>query len=582
MATANLNQLWARALLDELCSAGLSGVVVCPGSRSALIALACAERSDLASWTALDERSAAFFALGLAKESGLPAAVIATSGTAAANLLPAVVEAAMAHVPLIAITADRPYELHGWGSLQTIPQRNLYGQFSRSSVDLGLPEATPAALAHLRASAARAVATSARSPRGPVHLNAPFREPLAPTFAPADRLEELEGQAAARGPRFVPPREQPAPKAMEELRNKLEASSRGVIVCGPRDVDDGLREAVSALGRRLGYPVFADAASQVRFGPGAEPIICHYDLLLRHPGFAASHRPEIVLRFGGPLVSKVLQGWLDASGAETFSFVENRAPVDPFHSTRTFIEASPVAVCDRLSAPFAVERRQWADGFESAERAIRAALDASFGGEELLTEPRICREVTAALPPSSTLFVSSSMPIRDVDTFGCGSAKPLRVLANRGTNGIDGSVSTALGAAASSKRPTVLLTGDLALLHDLGGLLIAAQQRIPLAIVVINNGGGGIFSFLPIADFREHFESLFAMPQAVDLSRVAQLFGARHHLPTKPAQLREALTTGIEGGLHLIEVCTSRPDNPVHHRRLYQASSDALGTGPWR
>jgi 2-succinyl-5-enolpyruvyl-6-hydroxy-3-cyclohexene-1-carboxylate synthase len=546
-----------------------------------LIALACVERPDLACWTALDERSAGFFALGMAKESGGPAAVIATSGTAAANLLPAIVEAAMAHVPLIAITADRPHELHGWGSLQTIPQRNLYGQFSRWSVDLGLPEATPAALAHLRASAARAVATAARSPRGPVHLNAPFREPLAPMFAPADGLEKLEGHTGANGPRFVPPNEEPAPKAMEELRKKLEGSSRGLIVCGPRDLDDGLRRAVSALSRRLGYPVFADAASQLRFGPGAESMICHYDLLLRHPGFAASHRPQIVLRFGGPLVSKVLQGWLDASGAEIVSCVEDGAPVDPFHSARTFIEASAVGVCDRLSVPFAGERRQWADGFEAAERTIRAALEAAFAGEELLTEPRICREVTAALPPNSTLFVSSSMPIRDVDAFGGGSANPLRILANRGTNGIDGSVSTALGAAASSKRPTVLLTGDLALLYDLGGLLIAAQQRIPLVIVVINNSGGGIFSFLPIADFREHFESLFAMPQAVDLSRVAQLFGARHYLPTNPSELRQALTTGIEGGLQLIEVRTSRQDNPMHHRQLYQRALDGLGTGPW-
>ena len=581
MATANLNQLWAQALLEELCAAGLSGAAICPGSRSALIALACAERPDLACWTALDERSAAFFALGMAKEAGVPAAVIATSGTAAANLFPAIVEAAMAHVPLIAITADRPHELHGWGSLQTIPQRNLYGQFSRWSVDLGLPEATPAALAHLRASAARAVATAARSPRGPVHLNAPFREPLAPTLAPADGLEELEGYAGAKGPRFVPPREEPAPEAMEDLRKKLEGSSRGVIVCGPRDLDDGLRRAVSALGRRLGYPVFADAASQVRFGPGAELVICHYDLLLRHPGFAASHRPQIVLRFGGPLVSKVLQGWLDASGADIISLVEDGAPVDPFHSASTFIEASPMAACDRLSGPFAGERRQWADSFQAAERTIREALDAAFAGEELLTEPRICREVTAALPPGSTLFVSSSMPIRDVDAFAGGTANPLRVLANRGTNGIDGSVSTALGAAASSKRPTVLLTGDLALLHDLGGLLIAAQQRIPLAIVVINNSGGGIFSFLPIADFREHFESMFAMPQAVDLSRVAQLFGARHCLPTNPSELRQALTASIEGGLQLIEVRTSRQDNPVHHRRLYQRAMDALGMGPW-
>ena len=578
MVAANLNQLWARALVEGLCTAGVSHAVVCPGSRSAPIALACAEQPGLKTWTVIDERSAAFFALGIAKESGSPAALVATSGTAAANFYPAIVEAAVAHVPLIAITADRPDELHGWGALQTIPQQNLYGQFSRWSVDLALPEPSPAALSHLRASATRAVATSRRSPRGPVHLNAPFREPLAPTpIASHPPLEDLEVAIAKPAAQLIGPLLEPDPGALAALRRRLETRPRGLIVCGPRDLDDGFREAVSALGRALGYPIFAEATSQVRFGSSAGGIVSHYELLLRHRPFAASHNPQVVLRFGGPLISKVLQGWLDTSGAEIVSFVDDGRLVDPAHTAATFIEGSAKTVCERLSSPGPVQNPEWTRSFESAELTARGALDDAFGSDEALTEPRTCREVTAAIPPGANLFVSSSMPLRDVDAFGAGSSIPIRVFGNRGANGIDGTSSTALGAAASSNRPTLLLTGDLALLHDLGGLLTAARHKIPLTIVVINNDGGGIFSFLPIAEFSEHFEALFATPHGLDLSRVADLFGARHHLPANASELRRTLRSCIEGGFHLVQVRTDRSANPAHHRALYQRVSDALG-----
>ena len=582
MAYANLNQLWAHALVAELQAGGISGAVICPGSRSAPLALACAGQPALKTWSVLDERSAAFFALGMAKQSGSPAVVLATSGTAAANFLPAVVEAAMAHVPLIAITADRPVELHGWGALQTIPQQNLYGQFPRWSVDLGLPEASPAALAHLRATAARAVATARRSPRGPVHLNAPFREPLAPTpVASPVPLENLDAIMAMPAKRFIPPLQEPRPEALDALRRRLEVTPRGVIVCGPRDLDEGLRGAVIALGRGLAYPVLAEATSQVRFGANGAEVLTHYDLFLRHGAFAAAHRPQIVLRFGGPLISKVLQAWLDESGGEIVSFVDEGSPIDPAHSAATFIEGSPVAACDRLSIARVKNGFEWPRSFQAAEKRVRAALEDAFATDQALTEPRACREVIAAAPPGGTLFVSSSMPIRDVDAFGSASTIPIRMLANRGTNGIDGTLSTALGVAASSSRPTLLLTGDLALIHDLGGLLTAARHKLSLTIVVINNNGGGIFSFLPIAGFREHFEALFATPHDLQLSRLAELFGARYCAPTTASELRALLKTCIEGGLHLLEVRTNREDNQAQHRALYELACESLGSGPW-
>ncbi len=579
-ADANLNQFWARALVEQLYRGGLGQAVICPGSRSAPLALALAEHPGITSRAIVDERSAAFFALGMAKESGAPAAVLATSGTAGANFYPAVVEAAMAHVPLLLLTADRPPELQGWGALQTVPQQHLFGEFARWFVDIGLPQPLPAAVAHLRATAARAVATALSSPRGPVQINAPFREPLAPTPDPRP-LEELGRAAHGSSARIVPAIELPNPVALNGVRQAVEAAPRGLIVCGPRDVDGGLRQALLGLGRTLGYPVLAEATSQVRYGPGGGDGVALYDLLLRHPPFAEAHRPQVVLRFGAALVSKQLESWLDDSGAETFSFSEDGALIDPGHTASAVIGGSPLAVCEHLGKARVSGREEWPRRFRGAEQRARSALAEAFAASPELSEPLVAREVVSALPPGANLFVSSSMPLRDLDAFAPGSDTPLRVLANRGANGIDGVTSTALGLAASSGRPTALLTGDLALIHDLGGWVTAKRQRLSLTAVVLNNDGGGIFSFLPMAQFSERFEELFATPQGLDFSQLAALGGAHYRLAATAAELRTALQSGLEGGLHLIEVRTDRRQNVSHHRALADRVAEAVGQGPW-
>ena len=584
MSDANLNQLWARALLEELVRGGVRHAVVCPGSRSSPLAVACQRVEGLKTWSVIDERSAGFFALGVGKQSRAPAVLVATSGTAGAHFYPAVIEAAMANVPLVVLTADRPLELQGWGAPQTIPQARLFGDFSRLFADVGLPEASEVALLHLRATASRAVGMALRMPRGAVHINVPFREPLAP-IAEAfgeERLSELarEGRSGALLTAIIPAARQPAPHAIDEVRRRIAATERGVIVCGPRDEEDGFAEAITALSHATGYPVLAEAASQARYGGGAGTLSL-YDAILRHVPFAQAHRPELVLRYGGGLTPKGPQQWIDGSGAHTVQFSDDGALFDPAHRAAQVIEGSAVASCDALSHGVSRGLGRWAQGFLQAERLVRNDLEAAFAEDSSLTEPRIAREVVAALPSGANLFVSSSMPIRDVDAFAPGSAMPLRVLANRGANGIDGIISSALGVSAASGRPTVLLTGDLAFLHDVGGLLTARRHELPLTVVVVNNDGGGIFSFLPIAQATSHFEPLFGTPHGVDLSHAASLYGAEFHRPDSPPALRASVKVGLEGGLHLVEVRTDRAGNVELHRKLFARLAAALGEGPW-
>ncbi|WP_164020039.1 2-succinyl-5-enolpyruvyl-6-hydroxy-3-cyclohexene-1-carboxylic-acid synthase [Pyxidicoccus trucidator] len=584
---ANLNVLWARALMEELTRGGVRHAVVCPGSRSSPLALACARAEGLRTWSVIDERSAGFFALGLAKQSRAPVVVVATSGTAGAHFYPAVIEAALAHVPLVVLTADRPLELQGWGAPQTVSQARFYGEHARLFADLGQPEASDVALGHLRATAARAVATAMRAPRGAVQLNVPFREPLAPVAEPfgEERLSALakSGRPGAPLTRIVPPTPAPDAAVLEDVRKRISATERGVIVCGPRDEADGFSEAISALSRATGYPVLAEATSQARYG-GGPLTVSHYDALLRHAPFAKAHRPELVLRFGGGLTPRVPQQWMDASGADIVLFSDGGALFDPAHRAGLVVEGSAVAACEALARGLSRGAGPWARSFLGAERLARAELESAFAERpEVLNEPRIAREVVAALPAGVPLFVSSSMPIRDVDAFAPAGPVPLRVLANRGANGIDGIISSALGMAAAAGRPAVLLTGDLALLHDVGAFVTASRARLSLTVVVVNNDGGGIFSFLPIAQAArpDDFESLFGTPHGVDLAHAAALGGARLHRPETPTALRAAVREGLEGGLHLVEARVDRASNVDEHRQLFARMAAALGEGPW-
>lgn len=580
----SLNTLWARALVQELQRGGVSDIVVCPGSRSAPLALAAADAAPaIRSWVVLDERVAGFFALGLALETGRAAAVLVTSGSAGTHLFPAMVEAAASGIPLVALTADRPWELHGFGAAQTMPQDGLFGRFVRASESLAIPEASSAAFRHLRAVVSRAVAAALGRPSGPVHLDVPFREPLAPVtdaaVPPGLDAEALEGRGDAPFLRTVPPAPVPPSAELEAVRRRLAAAERGVVVVGPRPRADRLGSAVRALAASHGYPVLAEATSNVRWAPG-QAAVAHLDLLLRNEGWALSARPDLVVRLGGGLSSRRVSEWLDASGAEVVLVSEGPEPVDPQHRAALVLEGDAAAICEALTGATAPRRAAWADGFLRASARAGAALADALASERRLTEPGVARAVVEALPPGACLLVGSSMPIRDVDAFASAPAGAVRVLANRGLNGIDGNVSTALGLAAASGAPTVALVGDLAFLHDLGALVHARRAGLALTVVVVNNDGGGIFSFLPIGRSTPRFEALFGTPHATDLSHAAALGGARFTRAETPAGLAAALQDAGRPGLHVVEArVVDRATNVEVHHALGAAVARALEEG---
>lgn len=559
----SLNQRWAATLVGALWAGGVRHAVIAPGSRSTPLALAFADRPDVETFSVHDERSAGFFGLGLAKASGAPVALVCTSGTAGAHFLPAVMEAQAGGTPLVVLTADRPWALRGFGAPQTTEQRGLFGRFVADEVELPDPVERADAFAHLAAVTARALAR-ALAARGPVHLNVPFDEPLAPASAAPGPV--LDPPVA----RFVSPRRTPD---LSRVAAAVATARRGVIVVGPRERADGFPAAVHRLGERLHFPVLAEAASNARYG--FEGAIALSDALLRVPAFARDVTPDLVLRFGGGLTPKGPQQWLDASGARTFVFTEGDAIVDPLHRADAIVEGDLEAACEGLttsSAP-AAWRQQW---LEADARLKRALASWGQGAGQPLTEPLLAYALVTALPPGASLLVSSSMPIRDVDAFAPEGAPGLRVFANRGINGIDGITSTALGLAAATKKPTALYVGDVALLHDLSAFVLAKRLGLSLTVVVANNDGGGIFHFLPVADRTAHFERLFGTPHGVDLSAVAALGGATLHRPQRVADLRGALLTALEGGLHLVEVRTRRDENVAAHRALFTSLGEAL------
>lgn len=548
-----LNQRWAATIVGVLVSRGVRQVVISPGSRSTPLALAVADRPELTLHVVLDERSAAFLALGLSKALQTPAAVICTSGTAGAHFLPALLEAREGATPMIAITADRPSELHGFGAPQTIDQTALFGSAVRASLSLSDPQES--GLEHAAAQLAKLLAVAEHAPRGPVHLNAPFREPLA-------HPDGLAGPVLnPSAPRFASALGVPD---LSIVKDAIASTTRGVILVGPRERSDGFPEAIHSLGRQLGFPVFAEAASNCRFG--FSDAIWSMDALVRSPRWAERLRPEVVLRFGGGLTLKQPQAWLDASRARVFAFSDDGQPFDPNHAVEAFFTGELVAMCSALATTGKGTLRALA---LEAQARLPRVLDERTA----LEEGPIARTVLGAVPKGANVLLASSMPIRDVDCYAS-SPEPLRVFANRGVNGIDGLVSTAAGIALARGR-TVLLVGDVAALHDLSGWL--AAKAAPLTVVVVNNDGGGIFSFLPIAGRTPHFERLFGTPHHVDFEAVAKLAGARLHRPTQLAELARAVRASFEStGLELIEVRTDRAANVEAHRSLNAALVAAL------
>lgn len=555
LAATNLR--WALTLIDGLVSAGLAHAVISPGSRSTPLALACDRHPAVTTHVVLDERSAAFFALGLAKATGCPVAVVGTSGSAPANWFPAVIEANYGAVPLILLSADRPPELRECGANQTVEQTRLFGEHVRFAFDLGAAEASPLALRHV-AQRARQAADKSRWPLpGPVHLNVPLREPLVPSTLP--EFDFTPAGAAPACPQLVPPN-----KEIARLAGEL-SGRPGVIVCGAAAYSETFPAAVAALAARLNCPLLADPLSNLRFGGhDRSRILTRYDAFLRNQDFSATHRPEWVLRFGALPVSKSLQQYLAAQDAARHILVEphGRWP-DPLHLTTDLLHADAAALCkalasEALSAP---SPAWWADFARQEDRAACC--------EPPPVEAEIVRMLLEHLPAGATLFSGNSMPIRDLDSFSGSAGKTLRIVANRGASGIDGNVSTALGVAAGAQGKVVALLGDLTCCHDSGGLL--AARGLDVTLVVLNNGGGGIFGYLPQAGLPD-FERLWLTPAELDFGRMAALYGLAFQRVAQAQDFEAAMAQALAvPGPNLIEVAIDREESLERHRAYWAA-----------
>ena len=544
-----------RAFCDELARCGLRHACTSPGSRSTPIVLSLVRNGRIDCFSHIDERSSGFFALGAAKASGRPVAITCTSGTAAANLTPAVIEAHEARVPLIVLTSDRPPELRDVGAGQTIDQIKLYGGAAKWFVEVGVHDATAERLRWIRTLACRAYWTALGGRPGPVHLNFPLREPLVlDRPLPADDTGRDSALPYVTFTSHAP-----------ESSGGWQPLGPTVIVAGRQERDPAAGEQLAALAARARIPLLADPLSGARRGPAA---IAHYDHLLRDPPFVDAHRAETVIRIGDLPTSKPLRVWLASLDAVQVAFDPDHTWQDP----DAVVQTRAVALPEGEVLPGAAE---WLAAWRAADDAADDAIEAALADE--LSEPLVARRLGQWLPPEAILFAASSMPIRDLESFLPIRADAPRVLSNRGANGIDGTVSSAFGAAAATGRPVVLLIGDVALAHDIGGLLAVRRLELPLTIVLLNNDGGGIFHFLPVAGEADAFEQHVATPHGLDFSRAAELYELGYERPTDAGALREAVLRSVTGGgTSIIEIRTGREENLALHRRVAQAVEEVL------
>lgn len=558
-----INLLWADALIDGLAAAGVHRMVISPGSRSTPLVLAASRHPRIRIWTQVDERCAAFFALGLAKDNPSPVALVATSGSAPTHWYPAVVEANHSGIPLILLSADRPAELHNCGANQTINQTDLFNQQVRGFFDPGPARPGESALAQIKNLGIQATQLTSGVNPGPVHINLPLREPLLPEqIHPPQYGNEVIAPAR--------PEQTPDPRQIERLAAIITNGS-GIIICGPSTPEGNFAPVVTELARRLRVPILADPLSNLRFGVHAQSnILCHYDAFLRRRDLVQQNRPDWVLRFGAMPVSAVLAKYLEHHAPSTILCAPRGDWPDPLHQTHEMVRADPVTLCNQIMAgePKPGED-EWLDRFKREEERvsnIRLDNDSDQPCEDLVVE-----ELIQALPAASILFCSNSLPIRQLDSWSGAGTKPIRLTANRGVSGIDGNISTMLGIAASSSASVFGLLGDLACYHDMNGLLAATGMNG--VMVVLNNNGGGIFGYLPQANL-EQFEQHWLTPTNLDFSKIAALYSLHFQRVTSQSRFAPALASAMqESGLSLIEVVIDREQSLARHRAYWDRVS---------
>jgi 2-succinyl-5-enolpyruvyl-6-hydroxy-3-cyclohexene-1-carboxylate synthase len=566
------------AFVDELTKQGVYDVVISPGSRSTPLAILMAENEKLNTYLHVDERSAAFFALGMAKAKKKAVAILCTSGTAAANYYPAIIEAYHSRIPLLVLTADRPHELRDIGAPQAMDQLHLFGSFVKAFIDTALPEGTERMYHYIRSTAARGVNMSLNVPKGPVHINFPLREPLVPDIS----LDNLWDYGVLNRQQHVDITRGQKRLHEQQVKDYAELFTKhrnGIIVCGQQG-EKNLSEAMVSLSQKTGYPILADPLSGARSGAHiSENIVEYYDTFLRTKAVVEDVQPEIIIRFGDSPVSKAFSMYVQKYPNALQLIVDEGAQWrDPSLVSAEMVYCNEVLFCHDIAAALPeCGEREWISKWIELNTLTKEQLVEIHTYEELF-EGKAVPILQKVLPEHTTLFVGNSMPIRDIDTFFEVNQKSINIMANRGVNGIDGTISSALGASTDG-NPLVLFLGDLSFYHDTNGLLMAKLYKLNATIVVMNNDGGGIFSYLPQYQEKKHFELLFGTPLGLDYEHVVKMYGGHFSRVDEWATFEQALQRGIrEDGLHVIEMRTDREENLQLHRALWDKINDTLTT----
>ncbi|MCG3087584.1 2-succinyl-5-enolpyruvyl-6-hydroxy-3-cyclohexene-1-carboxylic-acid synthase [Sporosarcina cyprini] len=559
---------YVKRLTRLFLQAGVEQAVISPGSRSTPLAYAFASSKGMQTHLQIDERSAAYYALGLAKASGKPVILLCTSGTAVSNYHPAITEAFYARIPLIVLTADRPHELREVGAPQAIDQVDIYGKHVKFSVDFPLPEDNEEMDRFLDRHLNRAISAAKTAPKGPVHINVPFREPLLIDFDQEEPKvtykHQIQGISSL------------SPESAEEIQTLLTGVEKGLIIAG--ELDTGLnKEHFWRFAKALQWPVLCDPLSNLR---AEVPVDCwdlcieHYDALLKSASFADRTMPEAVIRFGAQPISKPLSLYLKKARPATYLAVDE-SPIfrDSIGAVTHHIQAAPEAV---LAISIQKDRSDYVETWSRANEVAGSLLkkyDIGIPGDE----GAIAKILFEHLPDGVDLFSGSSMPIRDVDTFFQKTEKDISIFSNRGTNGIDGVVSSAFGMQAARKRPAYLLIGDLSFLHDQNGLLVSRFQEYDVTIIIVNNDGGGIFSYLPQASVDNHFEELFGTPTGLTFQHIASMYDAQYAAVSSAEAFRSELEKIKVKPIRIIEVFTDRKANVEAHRAYWDSVQKELG-----
>jgi len=579
----NTTMLWAGVLVETLARLGVRHAVIAPGSRSAPLALAFSMHEKISATPVLDERSAAFFALGMARVTGKPTVLVCTSGTAVANFHPAVMEASASGAPLIVLTADRPPEAHHCHDRQTIDQLKVYGSAPRWQAQLPIPERDESLFCALRQTMVHAWEKSLWPKPGPVHLNVPFREPLAPSAEPG--IEPLKERIATES-FFSAVEPMPSPEvtldeaALESIAGSMREHERGIIVVsqwqGPGC--ESWVDAIAILSEKLGWPVIADFLSPLRgFADRLPGVLTRYDTILRNEQWAEALEPRAVLNIGAMPISKVLRSWLQDVACHTWVLDPTGDNYDPLHRAAVPVRCSAQALAEQLVESSSKSGSAYWDEWLRLEEEVESGVAASLESCTFPFEGAVVRRALEALPEETPIFIASSMPVRDAEFFGPAGVHRLKPYFSRGVDGIDGTLSTAMGVAEASDRPAVLLVGDLALLHDLSGFLLKNKLKGSLTVLVINNNGGRIFENLPVAECRGiAFEEFFVTPQGADIQLVAGSFDWETHQPESLEAMEALLEELPEAGVRLIEMRTDSSRDVPFRKKIFKTLASKL------